>query len=78
MPQYCERQSETIQLVKRVKSMRDVFAQVYSILFSSPIPKGKDRLEKYSNPEIGDTAKRFHGTELCQSSRRTATRASSV
>ncbi|KYQ46592.1 hypothetical protein ALC60_14341 [Trachymyrmex zeteki] len=51
---------------------------VHSILFSSPIPKRKDRLEKYSNPGIGDTVKRFHGAELCQSSRRTATRASST
>lgn len=58
--------------------MQDIFAQVHSILFSSPIPKRKDRLEKYSNPGIGDTVKRFHGAELCQSSRRTATRASSV
>ncbi|KYN22169.1 hypothetical protein ALC57_05446 [Trachymyrmex cornetzi] len=51
---------------------------VHSILFSSPIPKRKDRLEKYSNPGIGDTVKRFYGAELCQSSRRTATRASST
>lgn len=58
--------------------MRDIFAQVHSILFSFPIPKRKDRLEKYSNPGIGDTVKRFYGAELCQSSRRTATRASSV
>ncbi|EGI60634.1 hypothetical protein G5I_11194 [Acromyrmex echinatior] len=51
---------------------------VHSILFSFPIPKRKDRLEKYSNPGIGDTVKRFYGAELCQSSRRTATRASST